>query len=370
MRLGRSRTIAHLGGALTALFALGLAGCVGTTNDAAPPKTLTPTQPGTTAAGKSVRAALVLDTGGVDDKSFNASAWAGAQKAQKELGMSESDIKYIETKADADFKTNLTTFATQNYDVVIAIGYKMKDALKEVAPQFPNIKFAIVDESAPEGTTNCKGIRFKEEQGTFLAGYLAASMSKTKKIGFVGGQEGDLIGKFEAGYRAGAKTAGFDPDKQVLTSYTGDWNDLTKGRSNAEQEFGNGADIIFQAAGKAGLGVIEAAKAKGPGFYAIGVDQDQDYIAEGRVLTSMVKHVDTSVFDTIKQVKEGNFQAGDHVYDLKEGGVGLSDMKYTKKDIPADVLAKLEKLKQMVADGTVVPPSKVKDVAAFQPPKL
>ncbi len=253
---------------------------------------------------------------------------------------------------------------------MFAVGYKMEDALKEVAAQFPNVKFAIVDGSAPEGAQNCSALQFKEQEGTFLAGYLAALVSKTHTIGFVGGEQGALIGKFEAGYKAGAKTAGLNPDTQVKVAYTGDWNDQSKGKSQAMQEFGAGADIIFQAAGKAGLGVIQAASEKGTGFYAIGVDQDQDGEAPGRVLTSMVKHVDTAVYDTIKKVQAGQFAPGAHVYDLKEGGIGLSEMKHTKQDIPADVLAKLEKVTKMVADGQIVPPSKVEDVAAFQPPKL
>ena len=354
-------------GVLAAIVAL--AGCLST-----PPQGGVNATPGTTppaggVSGKPFRAALVLDTGGVDDKSFNAAAYAGLTKAKTELGLGDKGAAMVESKTPSDYKSNLTNYATQGYDVVFAVGFKMQDALKEVAPQFPNVKFAIVDGSDPK-EPNCSALQFKEEQGCFLAGFLAASMSKTKKIGFVGGEEGDLIKKFEAGYRAGAKAAGFDPDKQVLRSYTGDWNDTAKGRSNADLEFGNGADIIFAAAGKAGLGVITAAEAKGKGYYAIGVDQDQDAVSKGRVLTSMVKHVDTAVFDTISRVKEGKFQAGANVYDLKQGGVGLSEMQFTKQDVPAELLAKLDKLKKMVEDGKIVPPTKLEDVKSFSPPKL
>jgi basic membrane protein A len=291
-------------------------------------------------------------------------------KAQKDFGLDDQAASLIQSKAKADYKTNLTRYASQGYDLVIAVGQNMEDALKEVAPQFPKVNFAIVDGSAPDGATNCASLKFREEQGTFLAGFVAASTSKTKKIGFVGGEEIDLIKKFEAGYRAGAKTAGFDPDKQVVRAYTNNWDDVSKGRNVAELEFGNGADIIFAAAGKGGLGVIEAAKAKGPGFYAIGVDQDQDAIAPGRVLTSMVKHVDTAVYDTIKRAKEHSFAAGTVMYDLKQGGVGLSEMEYTKQDVPPDSLAKLEKLRKLVEGGTCVPPTTLEAVKDFQPPKL
>lgn len=351
------RRTAHL---VFLFILLVLAGCNGGNGGSAPPSRAA----GGNAGQTTVRAALVLDTGGVDDKSFNAGAWAGLQRAMKDLHV---DGKYVESNTPADYKTNLTQLASADYNLVFAVGYKMEDALKEVAPQFPHVKFAIVDSSAP-AQPNCAGLLFKEEQGTFLAGFLAASMSKTKKIGFVGGEEIALIKKFEAGYRAGAKTA--DPNVTVLTTYTGDWNDLNKGKSDAEQEFGNGADIIFHAAGKAGLGVIEAAKEKGSGFYAIGVDQDQDWVAPGRVLTSMVKHVDNAVFDIVQRDQAGHFEPGDHVYDLKQNGVGLSEMKYTRKDIPPDVLARLQKLTQMIADGQVTPPTTVEAVANFQPPQL
>ena len=360
-------------------LAFGLAGCHGGGSDTQQNVTggqTTPTvQTGAKPAdmglsGKSVRAAVVLDTGGVDDKSFNAAAVAGLNQAKADLKMADADARYVESKDPSEYKQKLSAFASQNYNIVFAVGFKMEDALKEVAAQFPNVKFAIVDGSAPEGATNCSALQFKEEQGAFLAGYLAALVSKTHTIGFVGGEEIPLIKKFQAGYMAGAKTAGLDPNTQVKVAYTGDWNDQSKGKSQAMQEFGANADIIFHAAGKAGLGVIEAAREKGTGFYAIGVDQDQDDVAPGRVLTSMVKHLDTAVTDTIKRVQEGKFTPGLHVYDLKEGGVGLSEMKYTKKDIPADVLAKLDKITKMVADGQIVPPTKVEDVAAFQPPKM
>lgn len=314
--------------------------------------------------GNTIRAALVLDVGGPDDKSFNAAAVAGIDRAAKELGVEK---RYLESKSDADYQTNLTTFANDGYNIVFAVGYKMQDALKAVAAQFPNVKFAIVDGDAPNAP-NCAALQFKEEQGSFLAGYLAAAMTKTKTIGFVGGEQIPLIEKFEAGYKAGAKTA--DPNVRVLATYTGDWNDVNKGKQQAEQEFGNGADIIYHAAGKAGLGVIQAASEKGAGFYAIGVDQDQDGEAPGRVLTSMVKHLDNAVFDTVKRVKEGQFQPGTHLYDLKSDGVGLSEMKYTKQDVPANVLEHLNTITQMIKDGRIVPPTTLKDEETFQPPKL
>ncbi len=355
------------------LAILGLTGCPGPKTETGAGDTsskTTGTGKPSVGSGKSFRAALVLDVGGVDDKSFNAAAWDGLQKAQKDLGLGTDDVKYVETKSAADYTSNLRTFATQGYDVVIAVGFAMEEALKTVAAEFPEVKFAIIDGNAPAGAANCVSLKFKEEQGSFLAGYIAAAVSKTKKIGFVGGMQIPLIEKFEAGYKAGAKAAGFDPEKQVVSAYTGDWNDVSKGKNQATQIFGNGADVIFQAAGKAGLGVIQAAKEKGKGFYAIGVDQDQDEVAQGSVLTSMVKHIDTAVYDTVKKTKEGHFTSGEQLYDLKQGGVGLSEMKYTKQDVPPAVQENIKKLSAMIADGKISPPTKLSELPAFTVPKL
>lgn len=364
---------------LAILAAIGLTGCPGPQTNPSQhnsPSNQPPTTGGgtkgvnsTPPASQPFKVGLVFDKGGKDDKSFNASADAGLEEAEKELNIPKDCVMPVESHSAADYKTNLTNLASQNCNLVIAVGFAMSDAVQEVAPQYPNTKFAIVDADAPAGISNVEGLRFQEEQGCFLAGFLAASMSKTKTIGFVGGMKIPLIEKFEAGYKAGAKTAGLDPDKQVLTAYTGDWDSLDKGKRDAEQEFAK-ADIIFHAAGKAGQGVIDAAQEKGAPFYAIGCDQDQDYIAPGRVLTSMVKHVDTAVLDAIKGAKEGKFTPGTHIYTMKDGGISLSEMKYTRQDIPPDVQAKLEKLSDMVKAGTVTPPTRLADLAAFKPPTL
>ncbi len=312
-------------------------------------------------------AALVLDMGGPDDHSFNEGAVHGLRMGRQKLNLPKSQTKWVESNSPSDYQPNLTALASAPYQVVFAIGYAMFSALKEVAPRYPKVKFAIVDDDAPP-FPNCEGLTFKEQEGSFLAGYLAASVSKTKKIGFVGGQQIPLIEKFQAGYTAGAKTA--DPAVVVTATYTGDWNDETKGRSQAAQQFNAGDDIIYQAAGKAGLGVIEEAKARGKGFYAIGVDMDQDALAPGSVLTSMVKHVDVAVMDTMVRLKNGQFDAGTHIYGLKDGGIGLSPMRYTKQDVPPGVLARLQTLTQMMENGTLKAPVTMQEAAAFHPPAL
>lgn len=310
------------------------------------------------------RAAVVTDVGGIGDLSFNAMAWEGLQRAGKDLGIG---VKFLESKEQADYPTNLRKLAEDGYNLVFAVGFLMEDAVKEVAPKYPKTKFAIIDGNAPK-LANCASLKFREDEGSFLAGALAGAMSKKDKIGFIGGMEVDLIKKFECGYRAGAMTA--RPGIKVISAYTGRWDDPGKGTELAYAQFGQGADIIFHASGSCGLGVISAAKSKGAGYYAIGVDADQDYIAPGRVLTSMMKRVDNAVYSTCESTVAGKFTTGDHVFGLREGGVGLSPLKYTKKDIPPETLAKVETLEKMIVDGKLVPPKTAAELASFKAPEL
>jgi basic membrane protein A len=311
-----------------------------------------------------IKAAVVTDVGGIGDLSFNAMAWEGLKRAGKELGIG---IKFLESKEQADYAPNLRKFAEQGYDIVFAVGFLMEDAVRAVAPKYPKTKFVIIDGNAPK-CSNAAALKFREEEGCFLAGALAGAMTKTGKIGFIGGMEVPLIKKFECGYKAGAMTT--RPDVKVLTAYTGRWDDPAKGAELAMSQFGQGADIVMHASGSCGLGVINAAKTKGPGFYAIGVDADQDYIAPGRVLTSMMKRVDNAVYLTCKSVVDGTFKPGDHVFGLKEEGVGLSPLKYTKKDVPSEVLSKISKLREMIITGELNPPKTLEELRRFKPPVL
>ena len=312
---------------------------------------------------KKIKVGLVTDTGGVGDKSFNAQAWTGLQQAEKELG---AKVKYVESKQNADYVANLTKFAEANYDLVFAVGFLMQDALRLVAGKYPKVIFAIIDGDAPP-RSNCVAYKFREEEGSFLVGALAASMSKKGMLGFIGGMEMPLIKKFEYGYQAGAYT--IKPEIQTRIAYVGDFNDSQKGMELALSQLSGGADIIYHAAGKSGIGVIKAAQTKGEGYYAIGVDKDQDDQAPGRVLTSMVKRVDAAVFDICKQVVEDRFKSGEVVLGLKEGAVGLSEMKFTKDKIPAEILKKIEELKQDIIEGRINPPANARDFEDFTKPK-
>lgn len=306
-----------------------------------------------------LKVGVVMDKGGPGDKSFNASAWRGAQSAQSNLGV---QAQYAQSAQETDYARNLRSYAKQGYQLVFAIGYLEQDAYNQVAAEFPNTDFVIIDGQSAK-TPNAAGVTFKEQEGSFLVGALAAAMSKTGKIGFVGGMHGPVIGRFESGYVAGAKMV--RPDIQILSQYTESWDDIGKGKTNATMQFQQGADIVFHAAGKCGLGVIDAAKDQGAGKYAIGCDSDQDGEAPGKVLTSMVKNVDKAVYDYCEKVKNHQFAAGDHPYGLKEGFVGLSEMKFTKNDVPDGVMQKVDALRAKVIAGEVVPPATPAELKAF-----
>lgn len=334
-------------------FALFMTAC--SRRDSEPPSTAS-------RAGKTaLRAAMVTDTAGIGDRSFNESAWRGLQRAKKELG---AEVRYLESVKLPDYEQNLRLLAQQKYDVVVAVGFAMEDALKKVAPQFPDIVFAIVDGNAPD-LPNCVSLKFREHEGSFLVGALAGAMTKTGVVGFVGGMDIPLIEKFEVGYRAGVMTT--NPKAKVLIGYTGNWTDTSKGKELALSQYERGADIVYHASGQCGLGVIEAAEQRGKGHFAIGVDSDQDYIAPGFVLTSMIKGVDNAVFEVCNAVKEGTFQPGTRDLGIKENGVGLSPMTYTKHLVPKGVLDKIEKLRRMIADGTLKVPQTEEELQAFQP---
>lgn len=343
--------------ALTMTVVLGLAGC----NSSSSTTTTTPTsgeKPAEGApSGKKLKVGMVFDTGGLGDKSFNDSANAGLERAKKELGI---EAITVTSTSPSEYASNLGQLAAQGCDLVVAVGLGMNEAAGEIAPQHPNVKFAVVDGSAKGD--NVRGLLFREEQGSFLAGYLAGLMTKSNKIGFVGGMEIPLIKKFEFGYRAGAMYA--NPNAVVLPAkYTMNWDSQDKGKSSAVALYSEGADIVFHAAGRAGLGVFKAAEEANK--FAIGVDSDQDDQAKGLVLTSMIKRVDEAVFQTIKDIQDGKFTSGDKTYDLAVNGVGLSPMTYTKEKIGAANLEKIEKVRQELISGTITAPASEEEYKAF-----
>jgi basic membrane protein A len=241
----------------------------------------------------------------------------------------------------------------------------MSKDLDAVAKQNPAQQYAIIDAVVPD--PNVLSITFKEEDGSFLAGALAAMMTKTHHIAFIGGIDSPLIEKFEAGYTAGARQ--IDPTVRIDVKYAGSFEDVAAGSELANLLFSSGADIIYTAAGKVGIGAIDAVKTR-PTGYIIGVDSNQDSLAPGRVLTSMVKHVDIAVFTSAQAIARGKPLRGHLVLGLHEGAVGLTDFKYTKNQIGPANLARLAAISQAIVAGRISPPATRAQLAAFHPVKL
>jgi basic membrane protein A len=310
--------------------------------------------------GDSFKAAIVTDTAGLGDQSFNDSANRGLQQAGEELGI---ETQVYETSQPSDYEPSLARAPSQGSDITFAIGFLMTDALTNVAGQNASAKYAIID-SVVEAD-NVASLNFKEEEGSFLVGVVAGLMTKSNKVGFIGGLEVPLIKKFEVGYRAGVMTA--NPDAEVLINYAGDFNDPGKGKEIALSQYADGADVIYHASGGTGLGLFQAAQEKGSGFWAIGVDSDQYNQAPDNILTSMMKRVDVAVYETIKAAKEGNFQAGTTVFGLKEDGVGLAPT--TSNNTPQEVIDQAKALGDKIIAGEFTVPTTDEQLANFTPPQ-
>ncbi|HHV80344.1 MAG TPA: BMP family ABC transporter substrate-binding protein [bacterium] len=296
---------------------------------------------------------IVYDVGGRGDKSFNDAAYKGLQDAVKKLDIEGKDVEPGEGGANREELLRL--LAEQGYDLVIGVGFLFTDALVKVAKDFPNTKFAIVD-GVIEDLPNVRSLVFKEHEGSFLVGAIAGLMTKTNKVGFVGGMDMSLIHKFEVGYRAGVKYV--NPKAEIFVNYigvTGDaFKDPVKGKELALSQFKQGADIVYHASGASGEGVIEAAKEMKK--FAIGVDSNQNWIAPGYVLTSMLKKVDVAVYKTIEDLVNGKFTGGVKVYGLRENGVGVAYDKYNEKLIPESVRRRVAQIRLDIIAGKIKVP--------------
>ena len=310
------------------------------------------------ASDKPLKIGMVTDVGGVNDQSFNQSAWEGLQKAKKELGIKAS---YQESKQDADYQANLETLYDAGNGLIWGIGFKMADAILTAAKQNPKQKYAIVDYTYENKTPpNVLGVMFKAEEGAFLAGYISAKMSKTNTIGFIGGMSVPIIHAFQYGFKAGAKQA--NKNIVILEQYSESFTDAAKGKAIANQMISKNADVIFHAAGAVGDGVIEAAKEKNK--MAVGVDRDQNYLAPKNVITSSMKRVDNAIFQVVADLKKGIFKGGTtQNFGLKDGAVDIAPT--TEKMIPAALLKEVQTLKKKIADGKIKAPANEKAYVSF-----
>jgi basic membrane protein A len=295
-----------------------------------------------------IKPAIVYDLGGKFDKSFNEGVADGAAKFKKDTGI---DFRDFEVQNDAQREQALRRFARDGYSPIIAVGFSQETALEKVAPEFPNTQFAIIDSVVDK--PNVRSILFKEHEGSFVVGLMAAQASKTGKIGFVGGMDIPLIRKFACGYVAGAKYA--KPAIEVYQNMTGTtgaaWNDPVKGGELAKSQMDRGADVVYHAAGGTGVGVLRAVADAGK--LGIGVDSNQDALFPGHVLTSMLKRVDVATYNTFTDAKNGALKPGIYVLGLKENGVGYALDDANKALVGPDMKAAADKASADIVAGTI-----------------
>ncbi len=311
---------------------------------------------------KKFRVGMVTDVGGIDDKSFNATSWQGMELAKQELGV---EVAYLESQQQADYASNITQFIDQGYDMIVTVGFLLGDDTKKFAEQYPNVKFAIVDFAYDPPIPNVLGLTFATDEAAFLAGYLAAGMTKTGKVGTFGGIKIPPVTIFMVGFEYGVNyyNQKHGTNVQVLGwstakddgLFVGNFESTDDGRRAGEELIAEGADIIMPVAGPVGLGTAAAVKDH-PGTMLIGVDTDWCISAAEYcpvTLTSVMKNMHIAVRDAIKMAKEGTFQGGVYVGTLKNGGVGIAPFHEFDDDVPASLKAELEEVAKGIKDGTI-----------------
>ncbi|UOQ48640.1 BMP family protein [Gracilibacillus caseinilyticus] len=315
--------------------------------------------------------AMVTDIGGVDDKSFNQSAWEGIQAWGEEHGLSKGEgFDYAQSTDKADYMPNLTRFVRDEYNLVYGIGFELKEDIQKAAEQFPDTNFALVDDTVE--ADNAVSITFKEHQGSFLVGVAAAMKTTTNKVGFVGGVDSPLIKKFESGFIAGAKSV--NPDIEVDVQYAESFADAAKGKLIATNMYDSGVDVIYHASGATGNGVFNQAKdikQNDPEreIWVIGVDRDQH--DEGTIgdhnvtLTSMVKRVDVAVQDVANRGMNGEFPGGEKLeYGLEENGIDFA--KTNEEAMTDEIVTAVDEYKEKILSGEIEVPSTIEDLEAFE----
>jgi basic membrane protein A len=326
--------------ALIGLVAVGLTGCQETTASQDHSK---------------IRVGIVFDIGGKDDRSFNAAAWQGVQRAAKDLPIVLRDIEPGTPNA---IEPAMRAFAERNFDLIIGVGFAQAPIMELVAKDYPNIQFAIIDGESK--LPNVASLVFKEHEGSYLVGILAAKASRTGTIGFLGGMDIGLIHRFAKGYEEGAHSV--NPNIRVIENYVGvtdaAWNNPGKGKELSLAQIGKGADVIFTAAGNSGLGAFDAVEQQGKQngratHFVIGVDSNQNMVKPGFVLTSMVKRVDNAVYDIVNDVVNRRFSPGLHVFGLDKDGVGYSMDEFNKDLVSQDAIDAAEAAKKKIIAGEI-----------------
>ena len=306
------------------------------------------------------RVGIVFDIGGKDDRSFNSAANLGMLRARKELPILLRDV---EPGDPTSIEPAIRAFAQYGYNLITGVGFVQGPIIKQIAADYPQLHFVVIDSVAE--LPNVASLLFKEHEGSFLVGMIAAAKSRTGILGFVGGMDIPLIHKFATGYEEGARYV--NPNIRVIRNYVGitdaAWNNPGKGRELANSQYEQGADVIFQAAGNSGLGVFDAAETYGK--FAIGVDSNQNWIKPGFILTSMLKRIENAVFSIVNDEVEGRFQGGVHIYGLENDGVDYALDEHNRALIPPEVIERVEQAKRDIIAGRI----KVTDAMAEEEKK-
>lgn len=315
-----------------------------------------------TPEGETVKVTMVTDFGGVNDKSFNQSAYEGLQKAQDD-GIAKFD--YIESHKEADYKANLESALDSESDIILTVGYALYKDTVEAAKENPDKNYVIIDSDNLDKLENLVGVGFADHQNSFLVGYIAGMMTESKNVGFVGGVQGDVIDRFEYGYRAGvayaAKERGEDIEVQV--QYANSFSDQAAGKNIAERMYQQGADVVFHAAGGVGIGVIEAAKESNK--WVIGVDRDQQAEAPDNMLVSTIKGVGDAVRLIVEEYQKGEFKGGETVRFTLADGDAVSIAYADNGLVKDEIKEKVEQIKKDIIDGKIEVPQN-KDEAISQ----
>ena len=296
--------------------------------------------------GTGFKIGMVTDVGGVNDGSFNQSAWEGLQRAAEAFGC---EVKYFESKGDADYVPNIESFLDEDYDLIVCVGYMMADAVRDAAELYPDQKFAIIDDASNADLDNVTCMMFEQEQASYLVGLAAGYTTESNIVGFVTGAANETMNSFGYGYCAGVLDA--NPDATILQYNANNFGDASGGKTAVNTMVTKGADVVFHAAGGTGIGVIDGCKENK--IWAIGVDSDQSPLAPETILTSALKRVDNACYDATKKTILGTLEGGVETYDLAAGGV---DIAPTTDNLSKDVLEKIEDAKKDIIAGDLVVP--------------
>lgn len=306
------------------------------------------------------RVGMVTDIGGVNDQGFNQSAWDGLYMLHEKTG---AMVKYLESDGEESFEPNFTTLAENGYALCWGVGYSCADAILKVAEQYPNINFAIIDNAFEQTPPNMSGIVFRAQEASFIVGYIAAKVTKTGKVGYIGGIEGEILDQFQYGFQAGVEYANLKKTAKVkyTVEYVGSFTDMEKGGAIADAMYADGCDVIYAAAGGAGLGVIESAGKNDK--FVIGVDKDQSYLDKEHVLTSALKKVDAAIYQVSSDFLLGREVGGKTLsFGMTEGAVGIPE----NHDLyPDEVYDAALLLCDQIMAGDLVPPANKEEFEAF-----